>query len=300
MKEIGYTKSWRKKYSGKTASRGLLYVGAMDWLVGNANLYDRWADGQKCERGQLYIGRADLARVWKVSEQTVRTILKNLEKDGFLTSKSTNKGTIVTVSNYNTYQSVEERNQPANQPATNQQDFENRKKSTSKSTNGKEGVTDSLSSNKDTSEKDNQPANQPATNQQDEQNQPLNKNKSIYIYKREQPNQIDEKPQSAWTPNGIPPPTKPEEVKTEAIRIGYAMTDERAVEFLSHYQTLGWRLNGGYIIDWRKLLPRWKNNENRKGAMNNAKQSDYENDSRGRKRIANADEFTGIQNPSVI
>ena len=133
--QSGYTKSWRKKYSGKTASRGLLYVGAMDWLVGNANFFDGWADGQRCGRGQLYIGRADLARVWKVSEQTVRTILRNLEKDGFVTSKSTSKGTIVTVSNYNTYQSEEERDQPANQPAPNQQDFENRKKSTSKPTN---------------------------------------------------------------------------------------------------------------------------------------------------------------------
>ena len=46
MNEIGYTKSWRKKYSGKTAKRGLLYLGAMDWIVGNA----AWKDDADLRR----------------------------------------------------------------------------------------------------------------------------------------------------------------------------------------------------------------------------------------------------------
>ena len=58
--------------------------------------------------------------LWKVSEQTTRTILKNLEKDGFLTIKSTKSGTIVTVLNFDTYQPDCDVDQPTDQPTTNQ------------------------------------------------------------------------------------------------------------------------------------------------------------------------------------
>lgn len=116
----GYTKSWRKKYEGRTASRGLLYLGAMDWFVGNANWKDNFHDGQRIERGQIFIGRKMLSGIWRVSEQTVRTILANLQTDGFLTIRSTNRGSIVTVLNYDIYQSDEDRDQPADQPAANQ------------------------------------------------------------------------------------------------------------------------------------------------------------------------------------
>ena len=291
--QSGYTKSWRKKYSGKTASRGLLYVGAMDWLVGNANFYDGWADGQKCGRGQLYIGRAALARVWKVSEQTVRTILKNLEKDGFITSISTNKGTILTILNYNTYQSEAERNQPANQPAINQRELENREKSTSKSTSSDSVINPLLSTTNESDKNAYQPANQPATNQRPPANQPLNKNNK-YI------NDGAQQRQMGFVPNAMPPPRSSEEVKAEAERIGYAMTSERAYEFIAHYEALGWRLNGGYIMDWRRLLPRWRSNESqhRNGAFNYVKTN--ENNFGGRKRIANADEFSGFQPPQII
>ena len=116
----GYTKSWRKKYESRSASRGLLYLGAMDYLVGNANFRESWHDGEKCERGQLFVGRRKLAEVWQVSEQTVRTILSNLEKDGFLTSRPTNKGRVITILNYGIYQSDEESRQPEDQPPGNQ------------------------------------------------------------------------------------------------------------------------------------------------------------------------------------
>lgn len=116
----GYTKSWRKKYESKTASRGLLYIGAMDWLVGNANWKDGWHDGDRCERGQLFVGRNQLSKAWRVSQQTVRTILRNLETDEFLTIKPTNKGSVITVLNYDIYQDESERDQPADQPVTNQ------------------------------------------------------------------------------------------------------------------------------------------------------------------------------------
>ena len=113
----GYTKSWRKKYDSKTAKRGLLYVGALDWFVGNA----AWRDTAELKRGQVAFGRQQLAEVWKVSEMTVRTIIKNLVGDGFLTIKTTNKKSIATICNYDSYQADEEVNQPPTNQQINQQ-----------------------------------------------------------------------------------------------------------------------------------------------------------------------------------
>lgn len=278
----GYTKSWRKKYAGKTASRGLLYVGAMDWLVGNANFVSSWDNGEKCGRGQLYIGRADLARIWKVGEQTVRTILKNLEKDGFLTSQSTNRGTIITITNYDTYQSDDERNQPANQPTPNQQKAENQPANQPTKTIAQQVIHQRVTSTHKRAI--NQQINQPAS-----ENQPLNKNNNIYISKGDD---FGEAGKNHW---GVAPPTEPEAVKAEALRIGYDMSDERAQEFLAHYQSLGWRLNGGYIHDWRKLLMRWKVTENRKGNRHDAGRSN----SSGRKEIADQSAFEGIATTKI-
>lgn len=113
----GYTKSWRKKYDSKTAKRGLLYVGALDWFVGNA----AWRDTAELKRGQVAFGRQQLAEVWKVSEKTVRTIVKNLVGDGFLTLRTSNKKTVATICNYDSYQSDEEAEWPAGGQQNGQQ-----------------------------------------------------------------------------------------------------------------------------------------------------------------------------------
>jgi len=69
-----------------------------------------------------------------LSRQQYRTALKNLEKWGFLTTKSTNKGTIVKLINSTVCDiNIEEANHPANQtptihqPSTNQQPTTNKK-----------------------------------------------------------------------------------------------------------------------------------------------------------------------------
>lgn len=122
----GYTKSWRKKYESRTASRGIVYLGAMDYFAGNANWRDKFHSGILIQRGQMIVGRKQLSETWKLSEQNVRTILKNLEKDGFLTTQTSNLGTIVTVLNYDIYQADDgdcsNESQPElNQPITNGQ-----------------------------------------------------------------------------------------------------------------------------------------------------------------------------------
>lgn len=116
----GWVKLYRSMTSCKTASRGLNFFGAMAWLVAKASYEETWHDGDKIKRGQLFTGRKFLSKEWRISQQSVRTILQHLETDGFLTIKSTSKGSVLTICNYSSYQVLPSPNQPSDQPTGNQ------------------------------------------------------------------------------------------------------------------------------------------------------------------------------------
>ena len=84
----------------------------------------RW-HGINIERGQLITSIEKLALQTKCSVQQVRTMINRLKSTSEITSKSTNKFTIITICNYDKYQYgiVEEQqtNQQANQQTNNKQ-----------------------------------------------------------------------------------------------------------------------------------------------------------------------------------
>jgi len=71
--------------------------------------------------GQFIFGRRRAAEETGLSEQEVRTILNSLRKRKNLTSKSTNRYSIVSITNWDTYQGGVRKDQPVDQPAINQQ-----------------------------------------------------------------------------------------------------------------------------------------------------------------------------------
>ncbi len=80
--------------------------------------------GIELQPGQLVTGRDAISRVTGLTTQSVRTALKNLQKTGEITIKTTNKFSIVTVVNWAKYQTPDTttNQQLTNkQPATNQQ-----------------------------------------------------------------------------------------------------------------------------------------------------------------------------------
>ncbi len=117
----GWVKLFRSMCDCRTASRGLTYFGAMAWMVAKASYEDTWFDGCRVVRGQLFCGLPYLSKEWKIGIQSVRTILKHLENDGFLTSKPTNRGRIITICNYESYQFRETNGQQTGQQANNRQ-----------------------------------------------------------------------------------------------------------------------------------------------------------------------------------
>lgn len=93
-------------------------------LLSMASKKDTRFRGCDIKRGQVVVGRKMLSEKTGISEQTVRTCLSRLERTGEISRKSTNKFTIITICNYNSYQpNFGESNQQStnNQPTTNQQ-----------------------------------------------------------------------------------------------------------------------------------------------------------------------------------
>ena len=94
-------------------------------LLIKANHEDTYWRGVPVLRGQVFTGRKLLAEELDLSEQEIRTALKNLLQSE-ITIKSTSKYSVVTILNYDSYQHSKQDNQPtSNQQATNKQPTSN-------------------------------------------------------------------------------------------------------------------------------------------------------------------------------
>lgn len=93
-------------------------------LLLNANHKEKKWQGTVVKRGQLIVGRKSLAKQTGLSQQSVRTSITKLKSTTNITTKSTNRFTLVTIVNYDDYQKLDSGqppNQPATQPTINQQ-----------------------------------------------------------------------------------------------------------------------------------------------------------------------------------
>ena len=97
-------------------------------LILKANHKDKTWKGVEIKRGQLLTGRKQLAKETGLSEQNIKTSIKHLKMTNEVTSKVTNKYSIITITNYDSYQDekdeASQQTDPqltSNQPATNQQ-----------------------------------------------------------------------------------------------------------------------------------------------------------------------------------
>lgn len=86
-------------------------------LLLKANFQTRRWRGITVERGQLVTSRAALARETGLSEREVRMAVSKLERSDFLTCRATSSYTVVTICNYERYQSSDNAERPAFGPA---------------------------------------------------------------------------------------------------------------------------------------------------------------------------------------
>lgn len=94
------------------------------YMLLKANHKDGKWQGIEVKRGQFISSLGNISNATGISVQTIRTILKKLEKTNEIELKSTSQFTIVTISKYDCYQEqTDETNKPLtnNQQATNKQ-----------------------------------------------------------------------------------------------------------------------------------------------------------------------------------
>jgi len=117
-----------------------------------ANYEDKRWQGITIPRGSFVTSVDNLASTTGLSAQQVRTSLKRLISTSEITSKSTNRFTIITVCKYDSYQLNEEsinkqNNEPLNNQATNEQQTDNKQITTTadiKNTRHKESISSDI------------------------------------------------------------------------------------------------------------------------------------------------------------
>lgn len=128
-----------------------IYRGMLDWewfsisemvhlfiyLLIKASTDNKNWRGIEIKRGQLVISVATIHKETHLSEQTIRTCLKRLISTNEITSKTTNKYTLITICNYESYQEKKEEtnkqiNEQSNNQVTNKQQTSNKQLTTSK------------------------------------------------------------------------------------------------------------------------------------------------------------------------
>lgn len=105
-------------------------------LILTANWKPKRWQGEIVNRGQKVISIQNLAQETGLTEQSVRTAIKKLKSTGELTSKSTNKYTVVTLTNYELYQSEEKQvTSKSTSELTNEEQTTNKQLTTTKQLN---------------------------------------------------------------------------------------------------------------------------------------------------------------------
>ena len=113
-------------------------------LLLTANHEQKQWHGVTINRGQVLVGRKKLSKNIGLSEQQTRTSINKLKSTNEITTKSTNKYTIITIVNWDEYQK-QTKNQPAKQPSkqltSNQQVTTTKNDKNIKNTTFKDGDT---------------------------------------------------------------------------------------------------------------------------------------------------------------
>jgi hypothetical protein len=103
------------------------------YLLLKANHKDNFWQDIEVKRGQLITSFGKISAETKISVQSVRTLLRKFEDSQELTSKSTNKFTLLTICNYECYQGKDEdTNIQTNNQLTNNQQTTNKQLTTNK------------------------------------------------------------------------------------------------------------------------------------------------------------------------
>lgn len=102
FEDYGFVPLWRSIFDWEWYKEPKIFKTYIHCFL-KANYTDKQWQGKIIKRGQFVTSIKHLSEETGLSEQNVRTAIKNLTKTGELTIKTTNRNTIITVNNYDTY-----------------------------------------------------------------------------------------------------------------------------------------------------------------------------------------------------
>lgn len=143
MSSKGFTKSYRSKWT-HLVFRNLLEAGIWAWLCDTAaweNTKVKFnGDIISLKRGQLVTSVKFISTGFNISERATRTLLQNLEKEQMIDKQTTNRMTIITICNYEKYQTFEKASDELTdkQPTNSRQTADNNNKEDKEDNNYKE------------------------------------------------------------------------------------------------------------------------------------------------------------------
>lgn len=199
-----------------------------------ANPSDKQWRGISVRRGSFVTSRKHIADEVNLTEQEVRTAIDHLLTTGEITKSSTNKLTMITVTNYDSYQEVKEIKQPVKQPL-------------------------------------NQPEHQPTNNHNEEYKneriimESIEKDKSFSIgeqcvlFDGTQPDnpETEQKKKKVKRERVFIKPTI-DELQNYINERGYSINAEY---FFNKYESVGWMNGGQPVKNWKALVNTWGSRE---------------------------------------
>lgn len=119
------------------------------YLLCKAAYKDCYVNGTELKKGQVIIGKKNVAEKLNISEQNIKTYIKRLISTNEITIKSTNKFTIITIVKWEDYQCItqtinQQNNQATNFQLTNNQPTTNQQLTTIKEIKEQKEVKESL------------------------------------------------------------------------------------------------------------------------------------------------------------
>jgi predicted transcriptional regulator len=209
---------------------------------------NKW-QGIELSRGQFITGREKIKSETGIPESTIRTCIERLKKSDVITVKTTNKYSIITICNYDSYQQVKIEN---DQQKDQQKDQQNANKTPTKR---QQNTTTNNYNNYNNINKESvfvEPHTKKITPQTIEE-------EKNYI-EVEATKKETEQGKGGGAGKKFVPPTI-EEVENYIKEKGYNVDAER---FVAYYKSNGWKVGKNPMKDWKMAIVTWSKNDNQR------------------------------------
>jgi len=139
MLDDGYCLAYRSAWKNPIF-RDLLEAGVWNWIYQSCAWKETTARVNGCvydlKRGELVTTISFISQGFRISPQSTRTLIKNLEKSGMINTRTNKQATIISVCNYDKFQDLNyQPNKRSNKRVTNDQQTGNNNKNTDNTDN---------------------------------------------------------------------------------------------------------------------------------------------------------------------